>query len=294
MICLTVLFSIYLLNNSPDLTKPEMADYKPVTTSPADIIKKSRTPDKLLKANGRKDDPVMLPEPVRQEIKSETSDPDTLKTEPQIMAAGTKAPEKQGDKTLQEDLQAKKVESIMNRFQEDQNRAKAFSDLVQIKDELKGEALHTAMKEMYQFGELGGNDILIEAFLDPSIDISNHDRMRILSYINPESKISESQLSSLADVYENNVYPESSGILLTAISRAGGDLGAKLIIDMINPQQKDEIYIQAINALGLSGSPAANDYLNQTLNELVRVEKDNQDLELINLVRNLIQKKNPQ
>jgi hypothetical protein len=288
MSCLTILLSIYLLNNSPDLKKPETTDYRPFKTGSAEIKKETQKTDELPTADEKKENPVL------QEIKPVTSDPDTLKSESQIMTAGIKSPEKQEDKTLQEDRQAELVDLIINRFREDQNREKAFSDLVQIKDKLKRETLHTAMKEMYQFGDIGGNDILIETFLDPLNEISDHDRMRILSYINPEYTISESRLLSLVDVYKNNVYPGSSGFFLTTISLAGGDFGAKLIIDMINPQQKDEIYVQAINALGLSDSPAARDYLNQTLNELVRVEKDNQDLEMINLVRNLIQKKNPQ
>lgn len=278
MSCLILMLSLYLLNSDTDLKNPGFDNSR--TVVPADRNKGINGSDE------NRNDPGMTPGIVGQESKSEI-------TEVQSLADSPSVEKKTGNNPLSSGSQAKKVEKIVRQLREDQDREKAFAGLVEIKDELKGEALHTAMKEMYQFGDMGGNDVLIDIFLNLTSDMTQLDRMRILSYINPENKIKENHLSSLAETYERNRNDESYGIILMTISRAGGDLGAKLIIDMINPQKKDETYVREIRALGLSESPVAKEYLHQTLNELVRVKKEEQNTELIDMVRNLIQQKNP-
>jgi hypothetical protein len=285
MSCLTLVLSLYLLNSNTDLKKPGFDGYKNGianhTVAPANGSKGVSAGDE------NRNDSGMSSEPTLQENISEI-------TEAQSPTNSSSVEKKMEGSPISSGSQAKKVEKILRQLGEDQDREKAFTGLVEIKDELKGEALHTAMKEMYQFGDMGGNDVLIDTFLNLTSDVSPHDKMRILSYINPESKIKEKQLSSLAEAYGKNSKDESSGVILMTISRAGGDFGAKLIIDMINPQKKDETYVQEIRALGLSDSAVAKGYLHETLNELVRVKKDEQNTELVNMIRNLIQQKNPQ
>lgn len=285
MSCLILMLSLYLLNSNPESKKSGFNEYKNgtvrQTVTPADGNKGINRSDE-----NKNDSGIGIPETISQENKAEITEVQSLTDSPSV----GKKPENNNLPGFQE----KKVEKILKQLGEDQDREKAFADLVEIKDELKGEDLHSAMKEMHQFGDMGGNDVLIDTFLNLTSEVSSHDKMRILSYVNPENKIKENQLSSLADAYERNSNEESSGVILMTISKAGGDFGAKLIIDMIDPQKKDETYVRKIKALGLSESPMANDYLHQTLNELVRVKNDEQNTELIELVRNLIQQKNPQ
>ena len=286
----TAILSIYLSNNSADLKTVGLENHKPLEISTAD--KNIEIPGNDIRRNAID----RSPENIQQDNQAKISDLKKNTSEPSLktLTDNSQSLQKEQEGIALQNSQTNRVEHILKQLREDEDKEKAFTQLVEMKDELKGEALHSAMKAMYEFSDIGGNDILIDTFLNLTNDIPIRDRMRILSYVNPENKIKENHLLSLSDAYENTSgEEESSEIILMTISRAGGDLGAQLIIDMINPQKKDETYVQQIKALSMSESSLANDYLNQTLNELVRVNKDDQDVELIDLIRNLIQQKNP-
>ncbi|MFH2091674.1 MAG: hypothetical protein ABIJ31_04850 [Pseudomonadota bacterium] len=182
------------------------------------------------------------------------------------------------------------VDHIIQQFEADKDKTQAFNALIAIKDDLTGEDLQSAMKQMHQLSDIGGNEVLVDTFLDVYSPLTDHDKLRILSYINPEHKLSEKHLYSLSDAYFNESVPGASEVILMTVSQAGGDLGAQLIIDIMQSESNDEKYIQQATALGLSDSTVAFDYLNQKLNELVRSDTDDQNSEMINFIRTLIQK----
>lgn len=185
---------------------------------------------------------------------------------------------------------ANAVERIIQQLQTDEDKIKAFNALIAIKDELTGEDLQSALKQMHQLSDIGGNEVLLDTFLDILTPLTDHEKLRILSYINPEHKLPENYLYSLSDAYLNESVPGASEVILMTISQAGGDLGAQLLIDIMESESNDKKYIQQATVLGLSDSTVAFDYLNQKLNELVRADTEGQNSEMINFIRNLIQK----
>jgi len=186
------------------------------------------------------------------------------------------------------------LDHIIMEFQADADKEKAFTALIEIKDELKGEDLHSALKQMHQLSDVGGNDVLIDTFLNLFIPLDGQDRSRILSYINPEHELSKFQLQSLSNAYLAEEIPEASEVVLITISQAGGDEGAQILIDMIDSETNDAKYTGQVTALGYSDSPVAFDYLNQTLNELTRVDTEDRNTERIHLIQNLIIQKKRQ
>lgn len=182
----------------------------------------------------------------------------------------------------------KRLEKIIDQLNQDGDREKAFSNLVKIKDELEGENLQTLMKEMHRFSDLGGNKIILETIFNLTNGIPNHERARILSYINPEKKLTDEQVLTLADAYAKNIIPEASEPIFMMLSHSGGDYGARLMIDMINSQKKDEKYLNQIRTLGFSKSSIVDEYLNKTLDELIQAKAEEQDSKTVDIIRGII------
>ncbi len=170
----------------------------------------------------------------------------------------------------------------------DVDRKEAFDLLWSIKDEVEGETQQFVLKKIREFPDLGGNDAIVDTFLQSAERASEIERMRMLSYLSEKQPLDSRSLDSLIQTYESAPEGTLARPILEAISRAGGDDGIAWIEDRIEQTNDYREWVQLISILGESGSKLAMDYLNDLLDDLVKSGYD--DEESINQVRNAILK----
>ena len=237
--------------------------------------------------------------PVSQRAVIQQDKQGSLKTErTQLNVQATHTQARQGLE-IEPDLEVENVppysehlNSIIQEFETDQDQEKAIAAVNSIKENLHGENLQRAMKLIGQLGDAGGNDALVETFLDPYSAISDQERLRILSYLDPEYGLSEYYLKELSDVYYSGYIEGGTNMVLMTIASSGGDQGAELLIEMADAENDEDKYRQILTAISRSGAETAMDYLHRELDRLAGEDIEYQDQELIKFVRSMIQRAN--
>jgi hypothetical protein len=121
---------------------------------------------------------------------------------------------------------------------------------------------------MQQFGEEGGNDALVDSFVNRK-ELEGQNRSRLLSYLDPGVPLGAQAVGQLTKVYQENQEQGARQGIVHALARAGDEDGAAWIIDRAKQAVEFSEWEMMINSLAFSTSPAAFDYLHTTLNTLV-------------------------
>jgi hypothetical protein len=159
---------------------------------------------------------------------------------------------------------------LLNLLESDQihSRQEAFQLLLTMKDFVHGENLQEVFKRMQQFGEEGGNDALVDSFVNRK-ELEGQNRSRLLSYLDPGVPLGAQAVGQLTMVYQENQEQGARQGIVHALARAGDEDGAAWIIDRAKQAVEFSEWEMMINSLAFSTSPAAFDYLHTTLNTLV-------------------------
>ena len=158
---------------------------------------------------------------------------------------------------------------LLKRAEENPYRDIAFQNLYDVKDFIQGEDQQFVLKALHHYADLGGNEAIVETFLDDESNALSVDRFRMLSYLDPANPLSVQSTGRLIDVFEDGQDEELRAPLINAIATAGGEEGMDWIMYSLDAGVEDETWEMMVKALSLSESPEVFDYMNKLLNKLV-------------------------
>lgn len=174
-------------------------------------------------------------------------------------------------KTTQDEAESGRITlELLNLLESEQvqGRQEAFNLLLTMKDHVRGENLQEVFKRMHQFGEEGGNEALVDSFVNRK-DLEGQNRVRLLSYVDPAFPLGTEAVEQLTEAYQANQEEGARQGIVQALARAGNEEGVAWIINRAQRSTEFSEWEMMINSLAFSQSPTAFDYLHTTLNTLV-------------------------
>lgn len=151
--------------------------------------------------------------------------------------------------------------------------AVSYQELERLSMELKGEALQSALKNMNQHADKGGNDRIIEAFIDRRDVESEIERYRMLSYLNPDYPLSKQTTQDLMTEYDEIDDEMLKSSILNILASTCGKKGISFVIDQLNTSATMEEWKGVLEILSRSGSEDALASLHVLLNRLAKNNK---------------------
>lgn len=156
-------------------------------------------------------------------------------------------------------------------------RNQALVALTALQNQATGENRQFVLKQLSGYADLGGNGVLVQAFLETAYTDSAVERGRILSYVQTDHPLADDSVTALAAAYEQEPDAHLRRSLASTLSRGGGRAGVDWVAQRLADTTDVDEWSMLVSSLGNSASPAASDYLHQTLNRLV--EQDPGDSE---------------
>lgn len=164
--------------------------------------------------------------------------------------------------------------------------AERLAALSRTKDTVDGETQQMICKELARLATAGGNDYLVDSFLNRPDTMNGIDAMRLLSYLDSAYPLSTDAVERLAGAYVSLAGTELGPVVLRALADAGGTAGVAWIIDRGSREVATGEWLNLLDALGHSANPAAKEALHALLNDLAaNGESDN---EMARMVRSYL------
>ena len=162
----------------------------------------------------------------------------------------------------------------------------SLKELKKFAKEVNGHEVHAVLQDSRLQAEKGGNDLIVETFLERTGKESATDLTRMLSYIDATHPLSHQSVQDLIAKYSQSDETYSgpnkeviSQAILNTLSRSGGDEGVEFVIGQLDKATDDQSWKSVIETLGRSGSTYAFEYLHKLLDNMVTTQQSENDRE---------------
>lgn len=145
------------------------------------------------------------------------------------------------------------------------DREVALGLLLALKDVTVGENLQSVLKKLSDYADIGGNEAIMDIFLTPDL-LSEGERFRTLTYINPDVPLSSQHINKLQNSYDQADSRELRGTIAHTLAVAGGEDGVNWLINRADNAVDYADWSKYVDDLSLSRSDNAFQYFHESLN----------------------------
>jgi len=153
------------------------------------------------------------------------------------------------------------------------NRDEAFDILLTLKDTATDEDLQTILKKMYDYADKGGNEIIMQVFFT-SQDLSEGQKFRMLTYINPDYPLNQQNVNLLQQEFDQIKNYELRRTIASTLAMTGGESGVKWLTRKADNAADYTEWTMLIDDLSLTQSEDALQYLHEALNTLAEASPE--------------------
>ena len=168
---------------------------------------------------------------------------------------------------IPEDILNRAVEHILDMINHEDDRAIALQTLIEIKDFVEAENQQSVLKELNQLADIGGNEAIVDSFFNAEPDISDINRLRMLTYLDPKYPLGEESVMQLETMYMDGQNQELGPAILNTLAESCGEKGVSWIAEKIYAEPDIDKQNLLIDALGRSKSELTDNYLHKLLDD---------------------------